>query len=208
MLDLNSVRKRTRGYLPTWETDSARYHIVMRLEDSIPEAAFDRIRSDACRMCETLVRNSKSSEEAWLLAAAVANRRIDRYLDRGEGSCALRDPRVAKMVADALEYFDTKRYWLFDWSVMPNHVHVVFEAVDALEKIMHSWKSFTGLEANRILGRTGEFWQKEQWNRMIRDERELVRTIRYVANNPAKAGLRDWEWVKVYGERLPATSVL
>jgi REP element-mobilizing transposase RayT len=208
MFDFSSVRKRSRGYLPHWETESARYHVVMRLEDSIPQAAFDRIRSDERRMLQALARDGKSLDEARLLAAAVAHRKVDRLLDRGEGSCALKDPRVAEVVAEAFEHFDAKRYWLFDWSVMPNHAHVVFEAVDSLEKIVHSWKSFTGLQANRILGRTGPFWQKEQWDRLIRDERELVRTIRYVANNPEKAGLRDWKWVKVYDERLPAISVL
>jgi REP element-mobilizing transposase RayT len=149
-----------------------------------------------------------SQTEAEAEAAALANRKLDRYLDRGTGSCPLKNPKVAELVGNAIEHFDGDRYWLFDWSLMPNHVHVVFEAVDRLNAIVHSWKSFTGLRANEALGRKGFFWQKEPWDRLIRDDADLIRTVRYVASNPERAGLRDWTWTKVYEERLPAVSVI
>lgn len=52
--------------------------------------------------------------------------------------------------------------------------------------------------ANRLLGRTGAFWQQEVWDRLIRDEAEFRRAVGYTLANPAKAGLVDWPWVEEF----------
>jgi len=74
---------------------------------------------------------------------------------------------------------------------MPNHVHVLIETITgfALSAIIHSWKSFTATKANRLLGRTGEFWMHEHYDRFIRDEKHLGVIRNYIRNNPVKAGL-------------------
>lgn len=83
---------------------------------------------------------------------------------------------------------------------MPNHVHVLIEVNEgwSLSRIMHGWRSYTAKEANRILGRTGKFWMEEYYDRYIRDDNHLQKTINYILNNPANAGLDEWPWV---GER-------
>jgi hypothetical protein len=82
---------------------------------------------------------------------------------------------------------------------MPNHVHVLIEVNEgwSLSKIMHGWRSYTANEANRILGRTGKFWMEEYYDRYIRNDNHLQKTINYILNNPANAGLDDWPWVGV-----------
>ena len=69
------------------------------------------------------------------------------------GPCHLAQPPVAGMVAGALQFFEGQRYLQFAWSVMPNHVHTVFRPFPSwpLVKILHSWKSFTSKEANKLL---------------------------------------------------------
>jgi putative DNA methylase len=62
---------------------------------------------------------------------------------------------------------------------------------------MHSLKSFTANRANRLLGRHGPFWQREYYDRLIRNEEELDRALRYVIHNPEKAGLENWPWAGV-----------
>jgi REP element-mobilizing transposase RayT len=64
-----------------------------------------------------------------------------------------------------------------------------------LPKIVHSWKSFTAKEANRLIGRTGQFWQPEPYDHLIRDEVDLQRQVEYVLSNPVRAGLKNWKWV-------------
>ena len=83
---------------------------------------------------------------------------------------------------------------------MPNHVHAVVMPLDErqLGSIVQAWKSFTAKRANQILGRTGPFWHKDYFDRFIRDDGHLERTIDYVENNPVKAGLAssiaEWRW--------------
>jgi REP element-mobilizing transposase RayT len=80
---------------------------------------------------------------------------------------------------------------------MPNHVHVVFQTLadNTLENILHSWKSYAAKKANLILRRSGEFWQHEYYDHLIRDAVEFERAVSYVAENPKKAHLKDWAWV-------------
>ena len=116
----------------------------------------------------------------------------------GAGEALLGDPRAAGMVEKALLYFDAVRYHLHAWVVMPNHVHALFTPENGfmLSAMLHSWKSFTAKEANRILGRRGQFWQKEYFDRYIRSEEHYWTAIDYIEMNPVNAGLcackEDW----------------
>jgi REP element-mobilizing transposase RayT len=93
--------------------------------------------------------------------------------------------------------FACDRYRLFAWCVMPNHVHAIMQPHRewTLASILHSWKSFTAIKANRLLKRTGPFWQEEYYDHIVRRGEDFTRIIRYVLENPAKAGLRNWPWV-------------
>jgi len=132
----------------------------------------------------------------------IIRERAEEYLDRGCGACWMRDARVAEIVANTIMHFDQSRYLLFAWTVMPNHVHVVFDAYERVDRILQSWKSFSAKEANHLLSREGEFWQADYFDRTIRSAAEFERRILYVLENPAKAGLTDWPWVRVYTDRL------
>ena len=84
--------------------------------------------------------------------------------------------------------------------IMPNHVHVMIETRMGfpLQEILHSWKSFTANQANKLLGRSGEFWQREYFDRYIRNAEHYVQAVGYIEENPVKAGLAkvkmDWPW--------------
>jgi putative transposase len=116
-------------------------------------------------------------------------------------------PEIADIVKEALQYRDRKVFDLHTFSIMSNHVHVVFELLSRsechsdllpLNKIMQSLKRHTAREANKILGREGAFWQDESYDRVIRDHEEYMRTVNYVLENPMKAGLVSrwdkWQW--------------
>jgi leucyl-tRNA synthetase len=119
---------------------------------------------------------------------------------------------VAALVEGALKHFDGDRYELLAWCVMPNHVHAIFRPLGLHDPsaILHSWKSFTANKANETLRRSGEYWQKESYDHIIRDEAEFLQQIRYVIANPEKAGLGDWKWVgttKEHRQDAAATAV-
>src|ERR1041385_6648786 len=81
------------------------------------------------------------------------------------------------------------QYELDAWCVMPNHVHVLIYVPGQaeLDRILHSWKSFT---AHRI--GLGVIWQREYFDRIVRGVEELERTRDYIHANPLRAGLKDW----------------
>src|ERR1700722_1705816 len=60
--------------------------------------------------------------------------RSDHMLDIARDGPLLRDPRIAAVVADALEQgeSDYRLYQRFAWVIMPNHVHVVMRPLRPL----------------------------------------------------------------------------
>jgi REP element-mobilizing transposase RayT len=100
---------------------------------------------------------------------------------------------IAEVVEEAFLAFDGVRYRLYAWTVMPNHVHVLFEpfAEHSLVAIVGSWKRFSARTAIGHLGRTGAFWQNDYWDRFIRDDAHYVAAIAYIDQNPVKAGLAE-----------------
>lgn len=94
-------------------------------------------------------------------------------------------------IQETLIKFDGERYRLIAWVVMPNHVHVLIEVIPGvrLGDIVHSWKSYTAKVANKLLGRSGQFWQIEYFDRYMRDAVHLDNTIKYIEYNPVRARL-------------------
>ena len=109
----------------------------------------------------------------------------------------MNDQRIAGAVAAALRFRDGKHYRLLAWCIMPNHVHVVVRLLPGtdLATVLKTWKQFSSKAANQVLGKSCRFWQKEYYYRLIRNEQEFSRAIRYVVENPVKAGLKNWPWV-------------
>ncbi len=203
------VKIRDRGRLPHWEKESATYFITFRLDDSLPKSVLDRIESER----ESLVKTAKQLERELSASERIKIQQlltkvIEQYLDNGAGACHLKHPAVAGIVADALRHFDDQRYRLFAWCIMPNHVHVVVRVLPdhTLAEVVHSWKSFTAKRSNELLSVTGSFWRREYYDHLVRDESEFERAVRYVAENPEKAGLRNWGWVWVGGRDAHPTA--
>jgi putative transposase len=131
---------------------------------------------------------------------------IDRALDTARaGPMYLRQDAIANVVAKSLYTgVELDHYKLASFVIMANHVHaLLLPKVDA-GKLMKSLKGFTAREANRLLGRTGTpFWQKESYDHWVRDEAEWSRIVRYIENNPVKAGLvsvpEAYRWSSAFG---------
>ena len=187
----------SRGRLPHWEVPEGLYFITFRQADSIPPEVTARLRLEHERLLTTLkqrdqwtaVERAQLSERVFL--------QLDAALDRGYGSCILRQSAAARIVRDAILFLDDRNYDLLAWSVMPNHVHLVVRLRPGWTawQTMKSLKGFTAREINRLLGSVGRFWQREYFDSLVRDERELAAVVDYVRHNPAKAGLKSWPWV-------------
>jgi Rad3-related DNA helicase/REP element-mobilizing transposase RayT len=199
------LRIRQGAYLPHWTKESAIFSVTFRLADSLPQSVLEDWRSERDEIIKRAeqMRRPLSESECRRLDYLFSEK-VDRYLDFGHGSCVLGEPEIAKIVVGALRHFDGQRYGLLAWCVMPNHVHVVLQPLPghSLEKILHSWKSFTAHEVKKFLEQDEEtaFWQPEYYDHLIRDEADLEHSIHYVWTNPEKAGLKEWHWRGGLGE--------
>ena len=175
-----------RGYLPHFDSPETVQFVTFRLADSLPRDRIEVLRSLPDAMLQ-----------------------VDQELDSGLGACWLRNAEIAALTQETLLHFDEERYRLLAWCIMPNHVHVVAEmlAGHSMSNVVKSWKSFTARQANARLGRTGAFWEPDYFDRYMRNEDHLMRTIEYVENNPVKASLVDkavdWPWSSASQERGP-----
>ena len=162
----------SRGYLPHFDAPGLIQGVTLRLWDSLPAEIVEQLEKDS-------------------LEDSAKRTRVEEYLNVGYGACYLGDPRIARLVENALLHFDGQRYRLIAWVIMPNHVHVLLEifAGYPLDTVVHSWKSYTANEANKLLQRQGRFWFREYFDRYIRDEQHFANAVRYIHDNPVKAGL-------------------
>ena len=191
------VHIRNRGRLPHWEKEEGLYFLTLHQADSLPRAVIAKI-AERHRILQAAKENNVHllpEQEAHL--AAYSQPRIEEYFDRGVGSCAFMDQRVAGSMAAALRFREGKHYRLLAWCVMPNHVHVVVRLFPGRElaTVVKAWKTFSAKAANHALESKGRFWHRDYYDLLIRNGDESARAIRYVAENPAKARLKDWPWV-------------
>ncbi len=129
------------------------------------------------------------------------------------GSCILKEPKVAKVVQDALLHFEGKRYLLSSWCIMPNHVHLVVTPLSGhdLSTVLHSWKSFTANRINQMKVRTGPLWERESFNHMIRSEDYWKHFVHYIEKNPVDAKLcsipEEWPYSSCGAGFQPASGL-
>jgi len=120
------------------------------------------------------------------------------------GSCILARPEAATLVQNSIRFFDGERYALAAWCVMPNHAHAVFTALGGHDPsdILHSWKSYTSHQMNKMLRLSGSRWEEESFDHLIRSLEHFEAFVRYVENNPVAAGLcqspEDWLYSSAY----------
>ena len=181
----------SRGYIPHYDAAGQTQHVTFRLADSLPEDVLAKWEEDL-----RILPEGEAKRQKYAL--------VEQYLDAGHGQCYLGIPQIAEIVQKAVLHFAGERYDLHAWCVMPNHVHTLFTPGPNWEwsKILHSWKSFTANQCNQWLGLSGQFWQRDPFDRYIRDQNHFDKTLRYIENNPVNAGLcsqaEDWSWSSAY----------
>jgi len=171
-----------RGYLPHFDAPHVTQFVTFMLHDSFPVTRRQEWEGILNEPDESLRR-----------------RKLEAWLDRGQGKCWLRRSEVAAQIEEILRADDGKAYRLRAWIIILNHVHLVVDVLDLpLSRLLNLWKGRSARAANLRLGRTGHFWEREYFDTLIRDPAHLNRAIRYTENNPVKAGLvrepKEWSW--------------
>jgi 5-methyltetrahydrofolate--homocysteine methyltransferase len=187
--------------LPHWTQAGRTYAVTFRLHNSIPLTAQKQYLQEKKRLLSVL-ENAEANNQQTLVASTkrsieeLYGTHIEEILDQGNGEAWMKQPIIADIVARSITHFDGDRYDLAAWCVMPNHVHLLIQPKGdhQLDSILQSMKSYASKEANKAIGRTGTFWQKDYYDHLIRDEDDFWNQLHYIKNNPKKAGLIDWKW--------------
>ncbi len=196
------------GNLPHFDTANIYQFVTYRLADSLPQIKIQHLESELKNIDPKRIDSER-------------RRMIEQALDAGHGSCVLKYPECAQCVIDSWKHYDGSRYRLMAWTVMPNHVHILFQQLEnyRLADIISSWKKFTARRTNALIepgelhgsialqinmSCSGEqlsqrhLWHRDYWDRFIRNEEHYHSAIDYILNNAVKAGLakkaEDWPW--------------
>jgi REP element-mobilizing transposase RayT len=197
-----------RRNLPHIHPEGSAFFITFSLVHAIPVDVLERL---------------KTEHEQELRQAAPAQRytiqkkyfgKYDEWLDRCENSPRwLEKAEIADIVAEEIQRMNGERFSLIAYCIMPNHVHLLLEALNAIKAqhrgqtakypltdTLRLLKGRTARACNLAVRREGQFWQHESYDHFARDEAELRRIIAYILHNPVKAGLvKEWnEWTFSY----------
>jgi len=180
-----------RGYIPHFDGGAlVPQFFTFRLFDSLPQTVLEKWREET----------AEQGEEG----KVIFRKNVENYLDKGFGSCFLKDEQAAEMIQSSLLFHHEKKYRLTARVIMPNHIHFLATPLENIElkEIAHSIKSYTAHEANKLLNRSGQFWQHEPFDRYIRNRTHFVNVIEYIENNPVKARLcasaKDWRFSSAF----------
>ena len=181
---LSEIDVRSGGYLPHWEQGEVWYFITFRLADALPHIVVEKIKLERERWKEARDLANLSRRE---LAEyhQLFSERYENLLHAGNGACLLRDPQNAEIMHDTLRFFEGERYALDEYVIMPNHVHVLVKpfAGHGLVQILHAWKSFSANRINRRMARTGQLWQHESYDHIVRNESAMQAIRLYIRAN-------------------------
>lgn len=202
--------------LPHWFQAGAATFITFRTVDSMPRKVVLRWQRE---LQEWLVSRGLSVETANAVTENTPEARervIDqldsnarrefkrlsdcvwhRSLDECHGKCLLRQSDFAKIVANAIQFYADEKYDLDRFVVMPNHVHVIaqFYGGESLRVVGQSWMRYSARLINQRTGQTGNFWQPEPFDHIIRSGEQFRYLQRYVFDNPRKANLKEGDFL-------------
>ena len=189
--------RKSGGGLPHWEQKGVCYFITFRLADSLPVTRLKKWKEERAGW---LTKHPKPwDEETEGEYHRVFSMKIERWLDQGIGACLLRDPKVRDVILEKMLERHGVGYFVHRLVLMPNHAHVLVSLEEGtLGELMKRWKGGTAFWVNKALGRSGVFWQRDYFDRIVRDARHYQRCVRYIEGNPGKAGLGEGEtsvWV-------------
>jgi putative transposase len=211
-----------RHILPHFQQPGQAYFVTWNLKDAVPPKALVRytkklemLRNEIARLKNAASNKMRLETAAPGTTSAIDKLKLEYNLVRkkyikayDDLLDAARNPAIdlsktknLNIMIESLQFWENKRLMNIAFTVMPNHVHWVFQLFEKdnegkpvyLQDILHSVKRFSSNRINKVENREGALWQKESFDTTIRDDKHMYYAIRYTLNNPVKAGLVS-EW--------------
>jgi len=114
----------------------------------------------------------------------------------------LTSEEVARILIDEWQRAHDRHGWAIGrYVIMPDHVHFFCSAelnAKMLPVFMQAWKQWTSKRLARELSLSGNLWQEQFFDRVLRSTESYSQKWDYVKENPVRAGLvagaEDWPW--------------
>ena len=193
----DGVVVRQGAYFPHWTKDATYNAVVFRLAVSLPASVVEAYREER----ELVLRAARQeNRELTDLEREALQRlfseRVERTLDAGWGlaGCGHRKLQTSSKVPCGILTGSDTIFW---HGVSCRTMSMCWSARRAAINLR---PSFTPGSPSRRIARTGvsgtsgEFWQPEYYDHLIRDAEELRRQADYIWRNPEAAGLPEWRW--------------
>lgn len=204
--DSSKATLESRRNLPHLDMPGALTFVTFRLADSMPREVVEKWHNEiegwlqenglAGRTVDQVLESPTVSQRLRTELRRFKNRAWHGHLDDCHGACLLRDRTVRKFVSNSLRHFDGDRYDVERFVIMPNHVHVLIQMrCDVLlRKQFREIQRYSAREINKRLGRSGDLWQSEPFDHVVRSESQFVYLQQYIVDNPVKARLSESEY--------------
>ncbi len=216
---MKKVKIVQQNRLPHIRPVGATFFITINLADALPRYVIKDLQQ-AFEQEKIHIQKTNPTNAKQLIYEAQKRYfgKYDHQLDsKPYGECYLSRSEVADVVVNKLEAMNGQYFDLQAYCIMPNHIHFLAdtsiqlhrtdiiidelnldEHYTQLDEILRLFKGNTSFYANRAIGRSGSFWQKDSYDHFVRDEREWDNIAHYILQNPVKAGLvthsEDWEY--------------
>lgn len=229
---MKTYKTHYRRNLPHYQPPGYTFFVTFRLIGSLPAKIVQRLKDERDDELEKIAEytDRETRREKYRTLQSQYFGKFDKLIDGASyGPTWLKKDEVAQIVMNAIRYYDKKSYDLICYTIMSNHVHIIFTPVTRIfdspkvyrtsdppaheadqpdtvdfwrngvspyivTNILQNLKRFTARECNKLLNRSGAFWQHESYDHVVRNDKELMRIVEYVLNNPVKVGLCDkWE---------------
>jgi len=99
--------------------------------------------------------------------------------------------RWARLLIDTLYHYRGSAYFLHEFVVMPDHIHVLLTPKTSLEKAVQFIKGGFSYRAKKELGSNMEVWQKGFSDHRVRDANDYRVHVAYIRQNPQRKHLCD-----------------
>jgi len=194
--------KFSRRNLPHWLVADRSFFVTIRLKNTLPKSVMSEMQKE---------RTDELSEKQRIDLSRKHFLKIEKILDSSTGESRFLDqPNVAELLVENLEWLRKRGWIIYAGVVLSTHMHLLMRNTEGrsveLLTDLGQYKNFTARAANRLLGREGAFWAREDFDHWIRTPDKFEAAVRYIANNPVKAGrvLRwdDWAWTVIHEDVL------
>ena len=187
--------------LPHWLVADKAYFVTLRLKGTFPRQFLSRLREEKARLEQASIDEKQRSEfnrDCFLKA--------EQILDAVSDVTWLDEPSVAETMIENFKWLAERGWVIYAAVLLSTHIHLLMRNENGrsaqLLKDIGQFKRLTAFQINPLIQQTGSFWAREDFDHWIRTPEKFESAVRYIANNPVKAGRvkhwEEWKWTIIH----------